>query len=316
MKTAYIILAYTAPQQVARLIHRLNQPNTSFFLHIDKRVNIRPFQQALRNIPLADIRFVTRENSSWASFETVQASLNAMKDIIADGSFQRMTLISGFDYPIKNKEQLNHFYANHAHQNFIEHQPMLADSQDERLGMERLEKYYFAWRNNIFEYPMNEGAPSIKRKVLSTAMGLFLDEKRPFNLDLKPHKGEHWWSLNKEAGKYILDYINDHPEVVRRFKYTFAPDEMFYHTILANASEELRESLVNRTITEVKWPKEACPRPEVFTEKDFRRLKRSKMLFARKVVSPISNQLLDMIDMEIFGMEACELRYRAQLLSA
>lgn len=39
IRIAYIILAYKLPEQIIRLVNRLNTPESSFFIHIDSRTN-------------------------------------------------------------------------------------------------------------------------------------------------------------------------------------------------------------------------------------------------------------------------------------
>jgi len=41
MKIAYIILAHKNPDQIKRLVLRLNTEGTSFFIHIDKKAIIK-----------------------------------------------------------------------------------------------------------------------------------------------------------------------------------------------------------------------------------------------------------------------------------
>ncbi|MGF1986665.1 MAG: hypothetical protein RMY62_002115 [Nostoc sp. ZfuVER08] len=47
MKIAYIILAHKYPEQLKRLIHRLNTENVSFFIHIDKKVEAKIYHQVV-----------------------------------------------------------------------------------------------------------------------------------------------------------------------------------------------------------------------------------------------------------------------------
>lgn len=43
MKIAYLISAYKDPQQLARMVLALHTKDTSFFVHVDANVDIKPF---------------------------------------------------------------------------------------------------------------------------------------------------------------------------------------------------------------------------------------------------------------------------------
>ena len=42
VRIAYIISAYKLPQQVSRLVHRLQTETSSFFVHVDKKADAGP----------------------------------------------------------------------------------------------------------------------------------------------------------------------------------------------------------------------------------------------------------------------------------
>jgi len=49
MKIAYIILAHKLPQQIIRLVNRLNTDDTSFLIHVDKKTEHRIYQEIVRD---------------------------------------------------------------------------------------------------------------------------------------------------------------------------------------------------------------------------------------------------------------------------
>lgn len=49
MNIAYCISAYKDEKQLLRLITALNSNTSYFFIHIDKKVNIKNFQEILRD---------------------------------------------------------------------------------------------------------------------------------------------------------------------------------------------------------------------------------------------------------------------------
>ena len=72
-KKTYIILAHKAPDQLKRLIDRLNDEDSFFFIHIDKKSYIEPFTECVVG---NNIKFITnRINCLWGDFSQVIATL-------------------------------------------------------------------------------------------------------------------------------------------------------------------------------------------------------------------------------------------------
>src|ERR1700709_746531 len=98
MEKAYIILAHKNPQQLYRLIQKLDDQHSTFFIHIDKKVPLAGFEQilGLNN----KVIFTKRVYTEWGGFGLVEATLNAMqavKDSLK--RYERIILLSGQDYP-------------------------------------------------------------------------------------------------------------------------------------------------------------------------------------------------------------------------
>jgi hypothetical protein len=80
------------------------------------------------------------------------------------------------------------------------------------------------------------------------------------------------------------------------FKHAFAPDEMFFETILLNSpfkSEVINDCKKYSDFSEGK------PHPKNLTIVDFETLKKSGKLFARKFKTEEGNSIMDLIDQEI-----------------
>jgi hypothetical protein len=50
MKIAYVVLAHRYPEQLIRLILRLNTENTSFFVHFDKKSDDKIYNQLVSEL--------------------------------------------------------------------------------------------------------------------------------------------------------------------------------------------------------------------------------------------------------------------------
>lgn len=48
MKIAFLISAYTDPRQLGNMVEALQDDNHWFFIHVDKKSNVKPFVEAVK----------------------------------------------------------------------------------------------------------------------------------------------------------------------------------------------------------------------------------------------------------------------------
>jgi glycosyltransferase involved in cell wall biosynthesis len=107
IKLAYLIVAHHQPNHLARLIRALDDEHSYFFIHIDDKVPLAPFQDVVPERP--NIVFLTdRVAVEWGQFNVVQALLKLIHAAVAcDQAFKYYTVLSGSDYPIKHKQEIS-----------------------------------------------------------------------------------------------------------------------------------------------------------------------------------------------------------------
>ncbi len=105
MHKAYIILAHKEPEQLYRLIEKLDDNSSDFFVHIDKKIDLSVFNKL---IDFKDkVHITKREESNWGEIGIVKAILSAFEAIKKAGKvFEQIILLSGQDYPIKSNDYL------------------------------------------------------------------------------------------------------------------------------------------------------------------------------------------------------------------
>src|SRR5882724_11649229 len=104
MRLAHLIITYTNPSQTERMIRRMQHPDFDFYIHADKKIDIRPY------LFLANIQQVylihNRVDVVWGGYATVETTLQCTKEIFATGrEYDYIHLMSGQDYPIKSAAQ-------------------------------------------------------------------------------------------------------------------------------------------------------------------------------------------------------------------
>lgn len=209
MKIAYLILAHTHPLHLTRLIAALQTEHTHIFLHIDKKSHDMICPPLANNI--TSIKNTVKVN--WGGFSVVQATLNLLQEAIVSGEYDYFILLSGADYPIRSNAAILQFLQQHKGEEFIS----LWKMPELDKPFSRVEYFYIEEINKALRHE------HFKRK--------YPEQYAHFTL----YAGSQWWALSKRCIDYILQFVADNSEYVDFYKYTFIPDEMFFHTIIGNS---------------------------------------------------------------------------------
>lgn len=285
-------MAHKSPNQLHRLVSRLNDGSSEFFIHIDKKVEFSQFQIVKE---FGDIvHFTERFDAKWGGYGIIKPFLSAMQDVKdASTQFDRILLLSGQDYPIKSNTYINNFFKNAQHSVFINYFPIPNLKKwpgSDRGGLYRVDKYYLG--NQWYEFLQSKSL-----NLLSTYIP-FLRRKIPNGM--KPYIGQTWCNLDMYALNYILEYVRKHPEYLAFHKHTFVADELFVQMIIGNSKDEkLLGSIENSEKRFTIWPKQDSAHPKILDKTDLDAILNSDDLFARKFDENMDTEILDLIDREI-----------------
>ena len=276
MKIAHLILAHTQPRQLERLIERLQHKNFYFFIHIDKKVSLDDFESLLAKDHVYLVS--ERVKVGWGAFSIVEATINGFREIASSGlEIDYVNLLSGSDYPLKSPEFIHQFFTKNPDKNFMEYQSVNEEWKEAipRLTKYHLTNYSFPGRHMVQKW-VNRLSPSRTMPRNLIAVGR-----------------SQWFSITIDAVTYILEYLDKHVEVIPFFKFTWAPDEIIFQTIIYNSA--LRETLVNNNLRYIDWA-DGKPSPKVLGSEDFTSLMESDALFARKFDISRHPEILDSLD--------------------
>jgi Core-2/I-Branching enzyme len=290
---AYLVLAHTDPQQCARLVRRLLFDHQAHvFLHVDKKA-MSDFSSAVMVDP-ARVHIVReRYEVSWSGFSTVRAILAAMRQALSsDVSFGYLVLLSGMDYPIKHPTEIkSYLYA----QPFRQHinRVNVADSPEHYLKLAKRYTFRDAWLpagilDKLIRKLASIASMPVRRKLLPATICT----------------GSSWWALTPECGRFLLEFVDEHEEYDRYFKYVHCPEEHYFHTIVQNSPfvSEAVPILPYRGRGMWKTANLHVIHPslrKIYTNTDFDEVMRSNRCFVRKVTTSLSATLLDRIDAHI-----------------
>jgi len=321
MKIAYIISAYKYPEQLIRLVDRLNAEATSFFVHVDKKSDDRIYQQMVDGLSsFPNVYFLKRHRCYWGDFGHVNATLKGIQEIFKrDIAFDWLILLTGQDYPIKSNSQIERFLHENQGKSFMEYFPLPRSDSSKGLpkwpngGFDRLNYWHFCLFDTRFVFPGKRKLntyyahfvqPTINVRIISALWFSFVfwvPIKRKFPQGFKPFGGSSYWCLSKECVEYIYNFIQQNPRFVSFFKYVDIPDEMFFQTIILNSP--FKESVINDTLKYEDWENPTPNLPSILFKNDFGKLQNSSKLFARKFDITRNADILDMIDQKILNID-------------
>lgn len=302
MQKNYLILAHKNPLQLGRMIERLDDGASKFFIHLDAKTPIEPFAACLEG---AHIRFIEpRERCVWGDFSIVQATIRLMEAASEEQGI--FILMSGQDYPIQSQGYINAFLESNKGFDFIEIEP-LEEKWKPKMVKDKLEHYHILHseeRGNSNCY-----APFAHCSVfqkLRTLMHLLKGRLSVKNFKLlcslpkriapfeRQYAGSQFWAFSERTFYAVLNYIREHKAALEEYyKYTSSPDEIYFHSVLMNLVAKDSTIKLKDPITYVNYFR----KNNVFITEDFEKLSSAKgKLFARKFDTDIDIEILNKLD--------------------
>lgn len=312
MNINYIVLAHKNPEQLHRLIHRLNEKWVKFYVHIDKNRDITPFKLILKNFPnVFFLDEINRYEGTWGDIGIVKATLSALSIIADQNPKGYCILITGQDYPLKSNVAIQKFLEDHYGNNFIsifQTPNSWGEPYEDRIKKYKVNKTnkrgHFLLLPSIFEkdfYTQNTlGKLNFLRKTGNYSSIKKVFKKRKFPEYIKPYGGGVYFALPVETVKKILSFHNRHSDFLEFNSFTLCADEVFFHSIIMQINET-ENLIISPSLTYVNWERPSGPLPVTFKNSDFQELKvaSEQYLWARKFDEKLDKGILDRIDFEI-----------------
>lgn len=279
MKIVHLIMAHNQPlpEQMARFINRLRNPNATIYIHIDKKYAVEEFDFYFADY--ADVHFIkNRVKVSWATYSMIDATVASFKEILAEQKeFDYLNLLSGQDYTIRPIQQLHNFLEQHPGKAFMH---ALDVYKDWKEAISRVEEYHL----DSFNIPAKYTFQTLVNKILP---------KRKMPGNMVPIGRSQWFTISRKHIVYVVDELARNKAFVRFFKLSWAPDEMVFQTLLYNSP--FKEDIVNDNLRYIDWS-EGNKNPKTFTIADIEPMMQSGKFFARKFNSTLDVKVLDTID--------------------
>lgn len=295
MKIAYIILAHKLPEQVVRLVKKLNTSDATFFIHVDKKTpasSYREMTEALASFE--NVHFLKRYAIYYGDYNHVRATLEGIRRLVELCiPFDYVVLITGQDYPIKSNRQIETFLHDSGQKSFMEYFS-LPDERwgDENGGLDRINYWHLHWRG--WELPLMKRARSLlpmPEQIWSVLARLLPFQFRP-PVNLKWFGGSSYWCLTRDCIEYVDELTKRNKRLVKFFEHIGIPGEIFFQTVLLNSP--FKDQVVNDSLRYIVWPN--ARHPAILGKQHFDLFIGTNNLFARKFDITVDETVLDMID--------------------
>jgi hypothetical protein len=279
MRIDYLIRAHTAPEQLARLVKRLDEGDARFYVHVNRLTDDPTFEAMQRGLAGRDnVVWLPRVACYWGGFSLLEATLVGIEGILASGDPPDYAiLLSGQDYPLQAPSEIETFLEARRGRNFLHHFRLPAKEwAGEGGGLNRVRYPYF-------------------ERIRYKTRLLRLPIPRRFPRGLEPYGGMALWALTGEALADVMRFLAERPDVLSFFRRTKMPDELFFQTILL--STPLAASVENEFLHYLDWS-EGSAHPATLRAADLPKLRTSGKLFARKFDASVDSEILDLLDRE------------------
>lgn len=293
MNHGFIITAHDYPELLKDTIRMLSAPNHHFFIHIDKKKNDEPFKKILNNIP--NVYFTEgkeRIKVNNCGFSQIHATIILLK-IAQRHNLDYIHFISGQDYPCVSCKTFDDYFTKNEGISYMHY-----DSPEEANEW-RATKYYKRYKYYYtidFNFDKKNLFQNLKLKFLNLLFRFLPIRSNIPNIAA----GWNWFSWHKSVTDYVLEYIKNNPQYLKRWKYTCSGDEMIFHTLLNDKTDVLHIDR-NNSLRFIEWhPKRNYKTlPLVLDEREYNDIINSHAFFCRKIHPEQSSNLIKLLKKHI-----------------
>lgn len=295
MKQCILIMAHKDVSQVRRLVAYF-QGKCDVIVHLDKSSRLsREDMAGLASMP--GVRKVFRKISvHWGGFSIVRCQLFLFEQGMRLSDARYFHLLSGQDYPLKPLQTFLDFFE-HAGQEFIGGVHLPNPNWDGNT-YKRIQHFYFMdWLRFVDDKVVDKAwsfadwqdSWGIRRGVPRQVRHLY--------------GGSAWFSLTRNCVGEVIRYTHKHPSLLRRFKFTFAPDELYFQTVVRHI-DFAQKQVGQGNLRHIHWRQDGDNHPIVFNEGHFYELSSSEAMFGRKFCMGESGKVMDLLDKYLLTREA------------
>lgn len=300
MKILYFIQSHKNPEQICRLVKTIktSSPNSLVLLSHD-------FSSC--NLDLSELKefsgieLIKRTRSARRGDDSVLLIyLDAINWLFEHNyDFDWLICLSGQDYPIQPISQIEAFLATTSYDGFIEHWEVL--SEQSPWGKEAGRKRFFAQYISLPQWTkwwlrkltrIEPFIPFLDIQWRFASIGLRV-KSTPFSDNFKCYGGWYWNTLSRKCIDFLGSYLEQHPDLLKYYQKTLAPEESLIATILVNSQQF---DLCNDGLRYLDFPSQLYGYAQSLTVDDYSEIASSNSHFARKFETESDPTILDLVD--------------------
>ncbi|GHU72697.1 glycosyl transferase [Bacteroidia bacterium] len=297
MKHAILIIAHKNFKHLLDLIYYFHDGPFFIYIHIDKKSSFSKEQIRILSEEKNVVFVIRKYRVNWGGFNILRVALLLLDKATKDNQADYFHLISGMDFPVKNVKSFLSFFEEHKGKEFLGYHTLPAQNW-ENGTLIRFEYYY---PYDLFDDKTKKGHIQCSRII-------DWQKKHKIKRSLQSYwgvlyGGSGWFSLSKLCIAFILKYSKKKSAFYRRLKYTFAPEETYFPSIVLNSP--FAKNTINDNLRYIDWNYRNGNIPANLDEKDYTTLMKSTAFFARKFEYPVSQQLVYLLKKQ-FSLEQSE----------
>lgn len=276
---AFLITAYKDKEQLLKLITKLCDMG-KVFVHIDKKSKELSIEE-LKAYGFSRTFFFSKYKIYWGNFNHVNAILDLIKLSVEDKDIDYIHLISGQDYPIKNKEEFEN--------TFLKSNKIYMSCSDDTIYGNEVRERYSYW------YPITNGNPNNFIFKVINKVCLTIQKKAGYKTNAigefaKIYKGMIWASMPCDVAKFVLEYWNQNKSFRNKMKHIRLCEEFLFQTILMNS--RYSGQIVRESLRYNDWEHAVGGSPAVIDKSSYDSIISSHDYFARKFETGQSDELM------------------------
>lgn len=271
MKHAYLILAHNEFGVLQELINALDVKENDIYIHIDKKIKILPdIRTCESSLYILDDRI----NVKWGHISMIESEYKLFEAAFASKvNYAYYHLISGVHFPLKAQSEIHEYFNQEKGKSILSPLPWNESEINKKIG------FYHFFASGI------KDESKLIRITSNLLWRFFLRiQKNIISRNTNKFSGKYsnWVSISSKDVIYILNFKD---KVLKSFKYTLCPDELFIPYIFKiNNIEFIERNLLFQEFIKAS--------PKILNHSDFETIIESKALFARK----FNNESIDIIN--------------------
>lgn len=298
----YFIQSHKNPEQIQRLVEAIKSasPHSQVLINHDFSTSALDLSHLSA---YSGIDIIKREKpAKRGDSSLLEMYIDAVDWLFAHNSdFDWLVCLSGQDYPTQPIAKIEAFLDQTKYDGFIRYWDVLSpESVWGKAGEKRFFGQYISLPESTSWFLRKLGRIEPFTPLLVqwrfSLLGLKA-KKHPFNAQFRCYGGWYWNTLSRNCLKYFRDHLNQHPEVLKYYQKTLAPEESILQTVLVNSQQF---NLCNDDKRFVEFPADIrSGNARLLTTEDYPKITHGDFHFARKIDMQHDPQLLDLLDAQL-----------------